>query len=753
MKNNNLKLDLLSAINPDILDRVDIMRERYMFGGKKKRNNAWLPWVAMAACLCIIVGAMFAFLPSLLSTGKQVPIYQGMTVSSENPLAGNESMVMTPNISSLSHQKHPSISLLNESDTKPTQPKPTPPHEKHTEALTDGITDGVTEAITEAPPHDFDATSGVYYAKGNQDFYITVHISNPDNFEILSFTLNGVKYSSYMFEQGSNMENLVLKCNVGDAEGIVTYTIDAIKYVDGENIKDVRMEGDRTIEIYVYPENQPTVTMGDVIFDHVSLTITPTITDELNLIADSEGTLSVMLYNGDTLVEEKAFASGDTLNFINLAPETTYTYKIAAVYDAVDGRGKTTHILLENTITTQPVITFENVTIEGLTATFDMHGVDTITALALYEGDTLYRELTVDTRAIEHLPMDREISLVATYTVGETVYKTTYILPVIHASEGLYIVDGIIVGIGTCSDTVLYLNHPIKASAFESNDFITAVYLGEGVTDIGDLAFHGCPNLEKVIFLPYLTHVGDATFGSCTKLNNIILPDSLTNIANEMFSGCVGLTNITIPDSVESIGTSAFSACNGLTDLPVMNGVKIIGNSAFSECQGLTSITIPESVEIIGNSAFWSCRNLTSITILEGVTTIDRGAFGYCAITEISIPQSATNVASDIITGCPNITNFVIPHGATIIENDSFSECISLKTLVIPNSVIAFHVLAFADNRVKITDVYFMGTQEEWDNIKWVIDDGTEINHDPPHITDFLGSTTIHYNYNPEAES
>ena len=88
----------------------------------------------------------------------------------------------------------------------------------------------------------------IYYADKNQDIYITIKLSNPDSYEIMSFTLNGNKYSSYMFEQGSDMENLILKHNVGNAAGIVDYTIDAIKYIDGTDIKDVIMDGDKTVK-------------------------------------------------------------------------------------------------------------------------------------------------------------------------------------------------------------------------------------------------------------------------------------------------------------------------------------------------------------------------------------------------------------------------------------------------------------------------------------------------------------------------
>ena len=795
MKNNNLKLDLLSAINPEILDRVDAMRERYMFGGKKKRNNAWIPWVAMAACLCIVVGALFAFLPSLLSTGKQVPIYQGMTASGTNPMADNTAMAMTPSTTPLSTWSTPRMDLLT--DTKPTPPKPTPPHEKHTEALTDSITDGitggVTEAITETPTPDFNATSGVYYTKGNQDFYITVHISNPDNFEILSFTLNGVKYSSYMFEQGSNMENLVLKCNVGDAEGIVEYTIDAIKYVDGEQIKDVRMEGDRTIEIRVYPENQPTVAVSDITVDPTTIALTPTITDELGLIADSEGELLVKIYQADTLVTEVAFSSGEAVTITGLAPDTTYQYAIVAIYDAIDGQGKVAHTLKTEAFTTSPVVSFENVAIDGLTATFTLSGAEAVTALGLYEGETLYRELSTDTRVVEHLPIDKEVALVATYGVGENTYTTTYTLPVIKESEGLVIADGVIVGIGSCTDTTLYLNHPIGENAFMAGSMadpsylIRTVYMGEGVTSIGKSAFAGCGNLKKAVMPVQLSETGRYIFNNCTNLVEVDLPDNLTAIAegsfgycsslasidlplkvekienwafiysnlssiaipnsvisigDGAFSQCSSLTDITIPDSVTSIGEGAFDDCSGLTSITIPNSVTSIGASAFRGCSSLTSITIPNSVTSIGYYAFFGCSSLTSITIPNSVTSIEEAAFAECSsLTDITIPDSVTSIGYHAFWKCTSLTDITIPDSVTSIGNGAFSQCSSLTDITIPDSVTSIGDRAFTECS-NLQNIYFTGTKEQWKAIKGINSSFT-----------ISVNATIHYNYNPESES
>ena len=78
-----------------------------------------------------------------------------------------------------------------------------------------------------------------YYVNPGEVFTVEVHIDNPDDCEIQSFTLNGKKYSNYMFNTGSTMELLLLDVTAPTNPGYVEYTIDAIKYIDGVDIKDV----------------------------------------------------------------------------------------------------------------------------------------------------------------------------------------------------------------------------------------------------------------------------------------------------------------------------------------------------------------------------------------------------------------------------------------------------------------------------------------------------------------------------------
>ena len=189
------KLDILSGISQDLLDRATMQRAQLLSGRRRvPLFKQSIFKIAIAAMLCLTIGLPLFWM--LFGNGARVPVYQGMTVSTQAPIVENASAlthhpaVLYNSIAQLSHQ-------------------------------------GLTKTAGKSDFHAADAST--YYVSRNVDFYITVHIDNPDNYEILSFTLNGKKYSSYMFENGSDMENLILKCSAEDEYDVKEFTIDAIK--------------------------------------------------------------------------------------------------------------------------------------------------------------------------------------------------------------------------------------------------------------------------------------------------------------------------------------------------------------------------------------------------------------------------------------------------------------------------------------------------------------------------------------------
>ena len=257
-----------------------------------------------------------------------------------------------------------------------------------------------------------------------------------------------------------------------------------------------------------------------------------------------------------------------------------------------------------------------------------------------------------------------------------------------------------------------------------------------------------------------VTSIGNGAFNERTKLTNIEIPSSVTSIGGAAFSDCSGLTSIEIPSSVTSIGNSAFYGCSGLTSIVVEadNTVydsrddcnAIIKKETNTLIHGCKNTKIPSSVTRIGERAFWDCSELTSIEIPSSVTSIGYGAFDGCSgLTSITveagnamydsrdnsnalietktntlilgckstkIPSSVTSIGSAAFQFCEGLTSITIPEGVTSIGESAFEGCSGLTSIEIPSSVTSIGNYAFRDC-IGLKDVYYTGTQEQWDNI------------------------------------
>ena len=343
MDREDIKLNVVSSISDEYIDEVTLARIEAK-RSVAKRKKIFTSIISAAAAVFILLGAL---LPILLIENKQVPIYMGMTVSNESPL--------------ITAEEEQAVDALPLSYYNKTE-RPIP--------------DRKTKSIKESVKDYFNATPGKapYYAKPNEDIYITIKFDNPDDFVILSFTLNGKTYSSYMFEEGSDMENIVLKVNVGDAEGLVSYTIDAIKYVDGEKIKDVKIGADRTVSVGIYNENQPTASLSSINITSAGVRFDASVTDAEALIALAEGKIYAIISDGESIVAQKELTLGNStgISFTDLTPLTEYTAAIVAVFDAYDGEGTAPHVLCEHSFTTNVTIIPKNIAVVDNSVTFEL---------------------------------------------------------------------------------------------------------------------------------------------------------------------------------------------------------------------------------------------------------------------------------------------------------------------------------------------------------------------------------------------
>lgn len=336
---------------------------------------------------------------------KQVPVYKGMTISRSFANA----FAMSASDDNGNHYGH-FEGDHNDRDDEVDQNKP--------------FEDPTAPSIEDKANSTLDvvgAAESIYYADKNQDIFITIRLSNPDSYEILSFTLNGKKYSNYMFENGSDMENLVLKVNVGDVGGIVEYTIDAIKYVDGTDIKDVRMDGDRTVKAGVRASDQTYVNVTNEQKTMTSISFDAQVVDLYSLIEKSGGYAKAVLYDGVNMLT-KDIKVGEKTNIVfdNLTPNTVYQYGVVALYDNLSGNGAKLNTLYKKAVYTDTIVLFKDVQVgkESIEWGFvwnESFANKQMNAISLWQNDEKVQDVDVTATRLDGLKTDNEYTLKATY--------------------------------------------------------------------------------------------------------------------------------------------------------------------------------------------------------------------------------------------------------------------------------------------------------------------------------------------------
>lgn len=336
---------------------------------------------------------------------KQVPVYKGMTIS--DSFAGTSATVASDdNGNHYGHFKGDHNDRDDDVDqNKPFEDPNAPSIENKANSTLDVV--GAAESI--------------YYADKNQDIFITIKLSNPDSYEILSFTLNGKKYSNYMFENGSDMENLVLKVNVGDVGGIVEYTIDAIKYVDGTDIKDVRMDGDRTVKAGVRASDQTYVNVTNEQKSMTSISFDAQVVDLYSLIEKSGGYAKAVLYDGVNITSKDITVGEKTsVTFDNLTPNTVYQYGVVALYDNLSGNGAKLNTLYKKAVYTDTIVLFKDVQVgkESIEWGFvwnESFANKQMSAISLWQNGAKVQDVDATAMRLDGLKSNNEYTLKATY--------------------------------------------------------------------------------------------------------------------------------------------------------------------------------------------------------------------------------------------------------------------------------------------------------------------------------------------------
>ena len=243
-------------------------------------------------------------------------------------------------------------------------------------------------------------------------------------------------------------------------------------------------------------------------------------------------------------------------------------------------------------------------------------------------------------------------------------------------------------------------------------------FIPNTITSIGNYSFYCCMDLTSITIPNSVYSIGDWVFSNCTSLTSITIPDGVTSIGEYVFDGCRALTSITIPDSVLTVGTQSFGYCENLESVDLGNSITEISDAMFMNLTSLKSVNLGSRVESIANDAFYGCSALTNITIPNGVVSIGMSAFGQCSsLTNIEIPDSVSSMGSAAFVNCTSLETVIIGSGINIIDEQVFGGCSSLKSVVINKNLKSIGYAAFGGCQ-NLTNVYFTGTQDEWNSIE-----------------------------------
>lgn len=184
----------------------------------------------------------------------------------------------------------------------------------------------------------------------------------------------------------------------------------------------------------------------------------------------------------------------------------------------------------------------------------------------------------------------------------------------------------------------------------EYNDIIASITISDGVTSIGDNAFHSCCAESIDLQCTSLVSIGKNAFSRCTMLTSIFIPESVQSIGSEAFSLCEGLSMVELPTTLTKIPDGIFTDCALLDSITIPDTVTEIGANAFSKCTEFSLTGLPSSIKSIGTAAFANCGRIESLALPKTLDSIGEAAFGGTIIDKASFagtPERWTAIGGD----------------------------------------------------------------------------------------------------------
>lgn len=256
--------------------------------------------------------------------------------------------------------------------------------------------------------------------------------------------------------------------------------------------------------------------------------------------------------------------------------------------------------------------------------------------------------------------------------------------------------------------------------------------------EIGDRAFYGCANIQRVNLNGTLK-IGKEAFFGCRKLKEIAISDreppekmglvyigenafgqteflekavaekqnekdrekkktgwteenrgagetgengetnSICIIGGVVVSGEFAAGEVRLPEGITGIAPFAFSRNPNLTRITFPKSLAWVGNGAFWGCQELQAVEFSGKIRQLGGRAFEKCAKLQKVSV--EAEHIGQGAFRYCTKLKEAQLSGLTVLEKSLFEGCRAL--YVCECGGTVqeIKEQAFSGCAALEQI------------------------------------------------------------------------
>ena len=206
-------------------------------------------------------------------------------------------------------------------------------------------------------------------------------------------------------------------------------------------------------------------------------------------------------------------------------------------------------------------------------------------------------------------------------------------------------------GVDDLEDDFEYVLSENTLDDYQAAKVVETITFEEGITAIPDYFFS--MSTKEVMSDMWETYAAD----EASVLREIKFPASVITIGDQAFVGHINLEKVTFGSGLTSIGDEAFKAVREFTIS--MDPIDDVWHGA------LTELVLPETLSEIGDEAFKGQSQLKSLTLPSNLMTLGDGAFDYTGIETLTadVPMLSLSGTSPFAS-CP-IKKLIIPCDGT----------------------------------------------------------------------------------------